>query len=447
MPPKSYYYKAVSAGGEITTGSLTARDEKEVVFTLQKQQLVPLQISFQESAAAGAKPAGTGRGEEASAGTLPGRFGPGSFGLPRQKSEKKGLFSGLNKELTFWKRTNRKDLIHFAENLAVILSAGIALNRGLTIVSQLTEKKHFQGIILEVQQHLKEGSTFWEALQTRQSVFPPIFINMVRAGESSGVLDSILNKLADYLKSVDELREFFVAALIYPVILTLTSALSIAVLLLFVLPKFNTIFIDMGIPLPLSTKILLSLGDFLQSYYWALIGSVLALVFAFRYYLKTAAGRKQWDRFKLRIPLLGSIIKKIEIARFSRTLGTLLASGVSILASVSIVQGVILNRVLTGSLSQVYEDLKQGKTLSRALEDRQVFSGLAVQMVGVGEETGHMDTMLEKVAEIYETETKGSIKKLTSLFEPVIILVMGCVIGLMVISIFMAIFSVNTLAV
>ena len=440
MQAQSFYYKAVSPGGEITTGSLTGQTEKEIVMHLQRQQLVPLEITPQAANVPGPPAAGAGTERK-------GAFAPGPFVRTQAKSRQPSIFRGLNKEFSFWKRTNRKDLIHFAENLAVILGAGIALNRGLTIVSQLTEKKHFQNIILEVQTHLKEGSTFWEALQSKPAVFPPIFVNMVKAGESGGVLDGILKKLADYLKSVDELKEFFVAALIYPVILTLTSALSIAVLLLFVLPKFNTIFTDMGIPLPLSTRMLLSFGEFLQTYYWALLGSILALAVGFRYYLKSETGGRQWDRFKLRLPLIGSIVKKIEIARFSRTLGTLLSSGVSILASVSIVQGVIMNRVLTQSLSGVYEDLKQGKLLSGSLENRQIFSGLAVQMVGVGEETGYMDAMLEKVAEIYENETKGSIRKLTSLFEPIIILVMGGVIGLMVISIFMAIFSVNSLAV
>jgi len=441
---QTFTYKALNSQGQVQTGTITAQHETQAAMRLQSQGLIPLRVHLP--------------GDEggSAARTAPRRQPPKPPKPQMQTGLKKGwsqsrlssFLAVLNRDMGSapWSRVRRSDLISFAEDLAVLLGSGIPLNRSLSVVSELTSKDNFQGVILDVQQRIREGSTFWEALQSHHKIFPPVFIQMVQAGEAGGVLEGVLQKVADYLNSVEELKEYLVTAMIYPAVLTLTAGGSIAVLLLFVIPKFASIFSDMGVALPLATQVLLTLGETLRNIWW-LIGLVLVAGLAgFRYVLRTKQGRTLWDRFKLRIPLIGTMLKKMEIARFVRTLGTLLSSGVSILSAMNIVQGVVLNTVLQRSLTEVYADLKQGRVLSRALENSRIFPVLTIQMVGVGEETGRMDEMLEKISDIYEKEVRAGIKKFTSLFEPLIILLLGGIIGLMVVSMLMAIFSVNSLA-
>lgn len=418
-----YHYKAVTPEGNLTQGALKASSEHAAALNLQRQNLTVLRISVSDGAAA----------------PMIGRKQPRSGGKPLGKTRSSSLPRMTG-------RPGAKDLIMFAENLAILLKAGIPLSRALGVLSELIEKQRFREVVIDVSHRIREGSSLWQALQHHSAVFPPVFVNMVRAGESAGVLDLVLARLAEYQAGIQELKEYLVSSMIYPSILGLTAAGSIVVMLTLVVPKFAEIFADIGIELPMATQIMLGIGQFLQSYWLLLAGLVVGCVLGFRAMLRSPQGRLGWDRFKLGLPLLGPLFHKIEVARFSRTLGTLLGSGLSILGAMNIVKGVIFNQVLRDALGQVYDDLKQGRMLSTALEQRKVFPPLAVHMLGVGEETGALDTMLTKVGEMYDKDLKRTIKSFTSLFEPLVILLMGLIIGAMVVSMLLAIFSINEVA-
>ncbi len=429
MTGKMYLYRAVGADGKVTAGQRLGSNPQQVASMLQKQGLTPVRIAL----------AGAEKQEKhvfrypAAAKTSAGRAG--SFPILRKVVDQLGVVGHRG--------ARTKELIMFAEDLAILLGSGVPLTRSLIIVSELTERQKFKQVIIDVYQRVKEGSSLWQALQEYSTFFPPILINLVKAGESGGVLEESLSSVADYLNGIQELKEYLVSALTYPMILLFTAGLSILVLLTFVIPKFALIFTDMGVALPLATRVMLGTGNFLRASWWILLLLLAALTAGWRYYYQTPKGRLVWDRMKLRLPFFGTMHRKTEISRFSRTLGTLLGSGVPILESLLIVRGVVVNRVIYDYLSQLYGDLKQGRTMSRSLGESGLFPSLAVHLIGVGEETGRMGEMLKKIADIYERDLKVSIKNFTALFEPMVILIMGLVIGVMVVSMLMAIFSVN----
>ena len=419
----NFSYKAVSPDGTPTQGVIQAASEQAAALALQRKKLIVLHIA-----------SGTGLAAESS-GPVKARS------VPRPKARQ-----GSMARLRLGGRPSPRDLILFAENLAVLLKAGIPLSRSLGVLAELTEKQRFKAVVTDVSNRIREGSTLWQALEHHGGVFPPVFVNMVRAGESAGVLDTVLGRLAEYLAGIQELKEYLVSSMIYPCILAFVAGGSILVMLTLVVPKFAEIFTDIGVDLPLPTQIMLSAGNFLQSYWLVLIALVAVVAFGVRAVLRRPQGRLAWDGFKLNMPLVGPLLRKIEIARFSRTLGTLLGSGLSILGAMNIVKGVIMNQVLRGALDQAYDDLKQGRMLSVALERRNVVPPLAVHMLGVGEETGALDAMLTKVGEMYDKDLKRTIKSITAVFEPLVILTMGLIIGAMVVSMLLAIFSINEVA-
>lgn len=425
-----YLYRAVGADGKVMDGQRLGSNPQQVAGFLQKQGMTPIRIAL------------------AGAAEKQGKAVSRSPAAAKKAAESTGLFPAMRQAAgrlaEFGRRGARtKELIMFAEDLAILLGSGVPLTRSLIIVSELTERQKFKQVIIDVYQLVKEGSSLWQALQKYSSFFPPIMINLVKAGESGGVLEESLSSIADYLGNIQELKEYLVSALTYPVILLFTAGLSILVLLTFVIPKFALIFSDMGVALPLATRVMLATGNFLRASWWILLLLLVVLTAGWRYYYQTPKGRLVWDRMKLRLPFFGIMHRKTEISRFARTLGTLLGSGVPILESLLIVRGVVVNRVIFDYLSQLYGDLKQGMSMSRSLANSNLFPSMAVHLIGVGEETGRLGDMLHKIADIYERDLKVSIKNFTALFEPLVILVMGLVIGVMVVSMLMAIFSVN----
>ncbi|WP_291323177.1 type II secretion system F family protein [Desulfonatronospira sp.] len=423
-----FQYKAATHEGKVRHGKVIAESHKKAVARLQAQGLIPLSVSTLGQADAWRSDA--------------------AENLYDTDTAVKNPFSRLAAlKLSIRRRVRTKDLIMFSEHLATMLKAGITLNKCLSILHDLTENKAFATVISDVHNHIREGSTLHQALAKHPDVFPVVFINMVRAGETGGVLDVVLDRVAEFLSEIQELKDYLVSSMIYPAILGLTAIASILVMLTVVIPRFADIFEDMGVDLPTATSIMLVAGDFLQNHWWLLFLIVAGSLILFKYVISTPGGREWWDRFKLGMPMIGPIILKIEIARFSKTLGTLLNSGVSILAAMNIVKGVISNNTLKSSLTLVYEDLKQGRMLSVSLENHKVFPSLAVNMLGVGEESGNMPAMLEKVGDMYDKDLKAAIKSFTSLFEPLIILVMGLVIGAMVVSMLLAVFTLNELGI
>jgi len=427
-----FSYRAASPGGEVSSGRLSAPDERQAASLLQRQGLIPLRIAAADDSPA---EAGAGAGY-APVKTRPQRIKVSSRSMPT-------LSEWFDKMP--WRRPGVKELAGFAEDLGLLLKAGVPLNRALVILVELVEKPLFSRVMESLREQVKEGSTFWEALRSHPQIFPPVFIGMVRAGESGGILDAALGRLALYLNGIRELKEFLIGAMIYPLILTLTTGASIILLLAFVLPKFAAIFADMGVALPTATRLMLSCGNFMQNWWWALGLGLMAGIWGYRQFYRSPQGRLLIDRLKLRLPLFGSIFIKMDLARFFRTLGAMLASGVPILEALQVVGGVINNQILRQKVVHLQDELRQGAIISKVLAADPIFPSLAVHMIGVGEETGNLDEMLEKLAEMYDRELKVTIKALTSLFEPLVILFMGLVIGAIVVSMLMAIFSVNEL--
>lgn len=341
------------------------------------------------------------------------------------------------------KRVGLKNLLTFTQELATLIAAGLPLDRSLSILGSLTENERLSETVKDVLKRIEGGNSLAEALGNHPRIFPKLYVNMVKAGESGGFLEVILSRLALYLQHTKEIRDYLISVMIYPLILTMVSGASIAILVTFVIPRFARIFSDMGQAIPLSTQIMLSISYSIKSYWWVGIGVIVAIYLGLRVYNQNEERRLRWDRFKLRWVAVGDIIKKVEVARFSRTLGTLLQSGVSILSAFNLVKEISQNRVISRSITHVHDRLREGKAISKSLEEVGVFPPLAVHMIAVGEETGKLDEMLIKVAEAYEENVRNTIKRFVSILEPLIILVMGLVVGFIVISMLLAIFSIN----
>jgi general secretion pathway protein F len=340
-------------------------------------------------------------------------------------------------------KSSTGDLLAFSSELSVLLGAGLPLDRSLNILSEISENRQMKGVVRSVVESIRGGGSFSEAIQQHPNVFPRFYVNMIRAGEAGGVLDIVLDKLNEFLEATKEMKDHVVSAMIYPAILIVTGGLSVIILLTFVLPKFSVIFAELGSSLPLPTQILLSVSNALQMTWWIILLFLIALGMYFRSQLRTDRGRYRWDAFKLR--LMGDVIRKLETARFCRTLGTLLKSGVPLLQSLNNAKDVISNQAIALPIESVLKGAKEGKGISAPLTAVNVFPPLALSMIRVGEETGQLDAMLLRVATAYEKSLKEAVKRFVSFLEPMVILIMGLVIGFIIVSMLMAIFSITDL--
>ncbi len=345
---------------------------------------------------------------------------------------------GLRMRVGFLRR--KVDLVAFTAELSTLLAAGLTLEAALGVLADISAERGLKEIVQSLLKSIRGGIPFSDALQKHPDVFPRVYINMVRAGESGGVLDVILERLNEFLESSKELRDNILSAMIYPTILLVTGGASIIILLTFVLPRFSVIFAELGSTLPLSTQVLLAASDILKSYGWLLLAAAGAAGFLFSRAIATEQGRYRWDALKLR--LLEDVIKKLETARFCRTLGTLLASGVPLLQALHNSREVIGNRVIAQAVEAVSRGAKEGRGIHDPLSRSGVFPELALSMIKVGEETGTLDKMLLQVAVTYEKILKQAVRRFMSLLEPVMILIMGLVIGFIVISMLLAVFSI-----
>jgi general secretion pathway protein F len=397
-----FSYKATDRSGKIFEGAMEGRDEKAVVESLQKLGYIPIRVSANQA----------------------------------QGTMKPGIRS-------YFERVTLKDLMLFTQELSTLIEAGLPLDRSLQILAELTEKEKFREVVRDLLRKIEAGSSFSEALSSYPGIFPKLYINMVKAGEVGGVLNLILARLTKYLQTSKETREYLVSVMIYPALLTLVSGASIVILLTFVIPRFAKIFADMGGTIPLPTQILLSVSQFVKGYWWAIAGGLLAIGFGVRSYTKQGEGKVQWDQLKLRLALVGHLVRQMEIAQFARTLGTLIQSGVPILQALQIVRETVSNEIIARAIGEVHTGVKQGGSISKTLQNQGIFPPLAVHMMTVGEETGKLDEMLMRVAETYEASLQTALKRFISLLEPMLILFMGLVIGFIVISMLLAIFSIN----
>jgi len=266
---------------------------------------------------------------------------------------------------------------------------------------------------------------------------------MVKAGETGGMLEEVLKRIAEFMETSENLRSYIVGALIYPALLSVVGLASVTILTMFVVPRFAAIFHDMGVPLPLPMAILKGFSDFLAGYWWFAVAVVAVLVVYFRRFRSSPQGRLAWDRWTLRIPLVGVVLRKVEVARFSRTLGTLLHGGVPLLQAMTIVRDVIANQGIATMIEPIRNGIKKGEGISQPMKQSGVFPPLAMHLVEVGEESGKLDSMLVQVSDIYDNEVRNGVKNLIAFFEPALILVMGIIIGTIVVSMLLAIFSIN----
>ena len=340
-------------------------------------------------------------------------------------------------------RSVKKATVFFTQELGILLDSGVSLDKSLRILSDAQDNNRFKGMILDILEEVKGGKSLGDALSMFPDVFAGVYVNMVRAGEESGVLPKVLERLGSFMERIQRIKSEITSSLIYPLFLVMSGLLSVGALVLIVMPRFTKVFDEVGIALPLSTQILIKLCDALTSYGWILLIALAGVYYLFKSLKKKTGVQASIDRRKLGIPVLGDILWRIEISRFARTLGTLLENGVSLLTSIDISRGVLSNTFLSDKIEDVKPDIKAGKGFTAPLGERAFFPGIAQHLLKVGEETGKLDEMLVKVSDNMDTDIEQRIKRLISLVEPALILVMGCAIGVVVISMLSAIFSIN----
>jgi general secretion pathway protein F len=403
-----FRYKAVGADGKIAEGDLEARSQTAAIDRLQTMGYVPI------------------RADEITAAQAD------------KRSLRRPLFGP--------RQITQSRVAVLTQELATLLRAKLPLDRALELLIELSPNARVRQVVTQIREQVHDGATLSAAMETQKGVFSRLYLNMVRAGEAGGAVDSVLMRLAEYMERARELRDTVTSALIYPAILLGVAGLSVVVLLIFVVPQFQQMFEDAGQALPFATQVVISLGEALRGYWWLILGVILAVTYYFRKQFAEPATRYRWDNRLLGVPLLGELIAKLEVARFSRTLGTLMINGVPLLTALGIVKETLTNQVLAQSMGNVAESLKQGHGLAQPLMEAPYFPKLAAHMVRVGEETGHLEEMLIQVAEVYDKEVRSSIKRLLALLEPALILTLGLVIAAIIISILVAILSINELA-
>lgn len=392
MPPFTYSARALN--GEILTGEIDLPSREEVIAYLRRQRLVPIAV----------------------------RAKPKEISLP---------LGGIK----------TRDIVVFTRQFATMINAGLPLVQSLAILAEQTENPRFRKVIAEVQHDIEAGQTLADALRKHPKVFSELYVNMVAAGEAGGILDVILNRLALFLEKNDRLVRKVKGSLTYPAVMIVVVILATTVLLWKVVPVFAAMFAESGLTLPLPTRIVLAISAFLQKYILFLVAGLVALGFAVRQYYRTPGGRLTIDRLLLRVPVIGPLIRKTAVARFTRTLGTLVSSGVPILDGLEITARTAGNRVIHDAVMRARQSIAGGATISEPLRETKVFPPMVVQMINVGEQTGNLDEMLTKIADFYDDEVDVAVGSLTSIIEPVLIVIMGVIIGGMVVAMYLPMFD------
>jgi type IV pilus assembly protein PilC len=339
-------------------------------------------------------------------------------------------------------RVKLRDIAVFSRQFATMINSGLSLIRSLAILSEQTENAELARVLGEVRLDVEKGVSLSQAIAKHPKVFSRLYIAMVRSGEIGGVLDAVLMRLADTIEKQVELRRKIRSAMTYPIVALSICILIATAMLLFIVPQFKAIYTDLGGQLPLPTRVLISMSNILKSFFPIVVVVAGLGVYGFRRWIKTENGRMAWDRFKLRMPVFGVLTRKTALARFSRTLAALTRSGVGILEALDIVAETAGNEVVSVALRETQSAVKRGDTLARPLEQHEVFPAMVTQMISVGEETGALDEMLDKIADFYDSEVTATVDALTSLIEPLMIVVMGTLVGGMIISLYLPMFNI-----
>ena len=401
----TYFFRAVASDGKLRSGSLSGENEKIIARELRKQGLTPVYV--------GAQPKKTGI----------------EIKLPN--------FSG----------GRRRDILFFTQELSTLLNAGVPLDKAISITSDLTERPGFRLVVMDILRVLKGGRSLADSLATHPEYFSDLYVNMVRAGEASGAMAGVFERLAEFERSRDDLRSYIVSSMIYPGLLATVGFASVFILLNFVVPRFAQVFTESRMKIPLPTQIMFEASNLVRAYGWIAAVAVVLSAAGFRGYIRTEKGRLWWDGFRLKLPLLGDALRKAETARFARAMATLVANGVPLVQSIGIARAILNNRKIAGGLESVAQGVKRGEGIAAPVRRAGMFPPLAAHLLTVGEETGRLDQMFARMADIYETDTRSAIKRFTSIFEPMVILVMGILVGALILSMLLAITGINELAV
>jgi len=408
-----FRYKAVAPGGAVSVGELDAANEGEILDRLRDQGLMPMQVAPAQAGAVAAPARGEAR-------------------APRRSLFAQTRFSG-------------EQLMAFTRELATLLRAGLPLDRALETLIGLTSTPYAATFLQGIRDEVRGGKAMSQALDARREVFNRFYVNIVRAGEAGGALATVLTRLADTMERNKDLRETVKSALIYPIILIGVAVSSVMILLIYVVPQFQQTFSQAGKALPLPTEVVIFVGTFLKKWWWAMIAFVALVVLWARRKLGEPRFRRRFDARVLKLPVLGDLLVKIEVARFSRTLATLLGNGVTLLAALSIVKETLGNLVLSASLDGVTARLREGKGFGRPLLDTGLWPKLATQMILVGEESGRLEEMLGRVADVYDREVQVSVKRFLAILEPAMILGLAVLIGGIVFSILLGVMGMSEL--
>ena len=406
MPASPFHYRAIAADGKLRSGVMSADDSKSVARQLTRQGLTPVYVGLEDRGAGGA-----------------------TFKMPVLGSAR------------------RKDVLFFTQELSTLLNSGVPLDRALSITSELTVRPQFRAVVLDILRAIKGGKSLADSLALHTVYFSELFINMVRAGEASGSLGQIFERLSEFERSRDELRSYIISSMIYPSLLAVVGAGSIFVILNFVVPRFATIFDEGHMQIPLPTKIMLQASYIVQTWWWLVALVLITVAGSFRYYISTPAGRYWWDDSRLKIPMIGDALRKAETSRFARAMSTLVGNSVPLVQSLNISAGILNNSRMANSLRDVAQGVKRGEGIAQPLARTHMFPPLAAHLLTVGEETGKLDLMFARMADIYEEETRASVKRFTAIFEPLVILIMGIVVGGLILSMLIAITSINDVAI
>ena len=396
---RSFHYKARDQEGVVSEGTIEAENKEYVVQRLKEQGYYISNIEEVEE-----------RAEV-------------SFNLD--------LFQGVG----------LKDLVLFSRQFATMIKSGVSLVRSLTILARQVDNAKLQETIEDIQGEVERGSSLSEAMAEHKDVFSQLFISMIAAGETGGVMDEVLEEMADHFERENDLKQQVTSAMAYPAVITLVAIVVVFFLIVVVLPSFVGIFAGLDTQLPLPTRILLQVSDIMSNYWYLLIGGLVAFFGGIYFYYQTEDGKKQIDWLLLKTPLIGDLITKISIARFSSTLSILLTSGVSILEGLEVVSNIISNQIIAERISQAQINVREGNSFTAPLSRDNVFPPLVIQMIKVGEETGSLEEMLEKVSDFYDQEVEYKVESMVSLIEPALILGLGLVVGSIVAAVMLPMFS------
>ncbi|MGA2075776.1 MAG: type II secretion system F family protein [Terriglobia bacterium] len=396
-----FSYRAIKGTGELVQGTLVAETEPALLAQLRRMGCMPIRVSAKDGA------------------------------------------TGVSWSLLKRRGTSSADRLTFARQLATLVRAGVPLDRSLSLCRDLAEKPALGAVIGATLKELRSGQSLANSLAANPRFFPPLYVAMVRAGEASGTLPAVLDRLVEFEEFSAELRGYLISALIYPMVLLGVGSVAIAFLLGFVVPRFAQIFEEAGKELPLPTQILMDVSQAFRDYGWIAALVIVVAFLLFTRWVRTESGRLRWDQWRLKAPLLGDVTLKLEIARFAKTMGTLLNQAVPIISALRLTREVLSNRRVAAAVEPLIQGVKRGQGLAGPLAETGMFPALATQLMTLGEQTGKLDSMLLELAAIYDREVRVATKRLVALVEPAVILAMGLVVGTIVISTLLAIVSIN----